>query len=222
MVRRAFTLIELLVVIAIIAILAALLFPVFARAKASAKQATCVSNLRQIGAAIGIYMTDNDDVFPNAVDAVDKYRPEIWDHEPEFKAQIPYMPLLHEALQPYIKSKDIFHCPSDDGTETVDDHPWLEFKTAPTMYSTYGSSYFFRTEIAFKLFSQTRFKLPANVNVLFDASGHWHGSGGRMMVNDPDAFNKVRGYRYSTLYGDLHVKNVNFDQLRQAWDTPLE
>ncbi|MBX3113094.1 MAG: prepilin-type N-terminal cleavage/methylation domain-containing protein [Fimbriimonadaceae bacterium] len=64
MTRRAFTLIELLVVIAIIAILAAILFPVFAQAKAAAKKITSVSNLKQIGTSIHIYVSDYDDTFP--------------------------------------------------------------------------------------------------------------------------------------------------------------
>jgi prepilin-type N-terminal cleavage/methylation domain-containing protein/prepilin-type processing-associated H-X9-DG protein len=63
--RRAFTLIELLVVIAIIAILAAILFPVFAQAREKARQATCQSNLKQIGTAILMYVQDYDECFPN-------------------------------------------------------------------------------------------------------------------------------------------------------------
>ncbi len=59
--KRAFTLIELLVVIAIIAVLAGILFPVFARAKESAKKTTCLSNMKQLGTAFGLYAADADD-----------------------------------------------------------------------------------------------------------------------------------------------------------------
>jgi len=62
--KSAFTLIELLVVVAIIGVLAAILFPVFQRAKDTAKQTTCISNLRQLGLAIGVYRVDFDDVNP--------------------------------------------------------------------------------------------------------------------------------------------------------------
>src|SRR2546425_2646692 len=62
--RRAFTLIELLVVIAIIAILAAILFPVFAQAREKARQATCVSNLKQLGTAAMMYAQDYDETWP--------------------------------------------------------------------------------------------------------------------------------------------------------------
>jgi prepilin-type N-terminal cleavage/methylation domain-containing protein/prepilin-type processing-associated H-X9-DG protein len=63
--RRAFTLIELLVVIAIVAILAAILFPVFAQAREKARQTTCQSNLKQIGTAFSMYLQDYDEGFPN-------------------------------------------------------------------------------------------------------------------------------------------------------------
>jgi len=62
--KKAFTLIELLVVIAIIAILAAILFPVFAQAKAAAKTSACLSNTKQLGLAVMQYLNDNDGGYP--------------------------------------------------------------------------------------------------------------------------------------------------------------
>jgi len=215
--------IELLVVIAIIAIVAAILFPVFARAKAAAKQTTCLSNLRQLGTAIGLYMESYDDVFPHALDASDKFRPQIWAPFPEWQARIPFMPLMSEVLQPFLKNKDVFKCPSDTGTKVLDSHFPMPFETSPTMFGAYTMSYFFRTEIAFRAFTQTGFKLPADVNVLFDGAGHWHGSG-RAMAPDDDfrtALELRRSYRYNVLYGDMHAKSVTYDGLQRAWATDL-
>ena len=67
--RRGFTLIELLVVIAIIAILASILFPVFARAREKARQASCQSNLKQVGNSFAMYLADYDDEYPNTGNA---------------------------------------------------------------------------------------------------------------------------------------------------------
>jgi len=63
--RRGFTLIEMLIVIAIMAILAAILFPVFAKAREKARQAACSSNLKQIGLAVMMYISDYDQVLPD-------------------------------------------------------------------------------------------------------------------------------------------------------------
>ncbi len=93
--RRAFTLIELLVVIAIIAILAAILFPVFARARENARKASCQSNLKQIGLGVLQYIQDYDERFP--IVAVDAVPAQGW----------------AVTLQPYLKSVQIYQCPSD-------------------------------------------------------------------------------------------------------------
>ncbi len=219
--RKAFTLIELLVVIAIIAILAGLLFPVFAQAKAKAKQTTCLSNLNQIGKSILLYMGDYDDLFPAALDPSDKFSSDIWDAYPEYRNRIENMPMMHEALQPYVKSREVFKCPSDSGTLVLDNHWPRPFLTAPSMYSVYGTSYFFRTEIAFRYFSQTTFELPANINVMFDGAGHWHGSGGALSESDMDIMGKMSGFRYNVLYGDMHAKSETYGNYQKAWGTPL-
>ena len=214
-----FTLVELLTVIAIIAILAALLFPVFARAKAAAKKTQCISNLRQIGDAITLYMGDSDGIFPHALDASDKYDSQIWSQFPQYQTQIANMPFLKDVLQPYLHSQEIFHCPADTGTAILDSHFPDSFLSSPSMFQTFGSSYFFRTEIAFKTYSDTSFQLPAETNVMVDGAGHWHGDGPGLNVNDDlqTVSELLHGYRYNCLFGDMHVKSLTYDQLQQAW-----
>lgn len=221
--RRAFTLIELLVVIAIISILAAIAFPAFARAKASAKKTHCLSNLSQVGRSMLLYMSDYDDMFPQALDASDRYASSIWNSQPQWSGRISQMPMMHEVLQPYVKSKELFHCPADSGSAVLDNHFPMLLPSAPSMYATYGSSYFFRTEIAFRQLNGSSFELPADVNVMFDGAGHWHSTVRRL--EPTDTFQQVaearREFRYNTLFGDMHVKSLAHGQLQQAWATPL-
>ena len=92
--RRGFTLIELLVVIAIIAILAAILFPVFARARESARKTSCLSNLKQLGLASHMYAQDWDELFPVDAHICNPH------------------PVLVGQLMPYMKNVQILYCPS--------------------------------------------------------------------------------------------------------------
>jgi len=98
--RKAFTLIELLVVIGIIALLAAILFPVFGRAREKARQATCTSNMKQLGLAFTMYTQDNDEYWPigDQVNGDDSG----W----------------YTSVYPYIRSANIYTCPSDTTTGT--------------------------------------------------------------------------------------------------------
>lgn len=108
--RRAFTLIELLVVIAIIAILAALLFPVFTRAKAAAWDAGAISNAKQLGIAFQLYLDDNDDTYPQCPDGT----PGInqvggWILYSTFgNTQAGTFDVKQGSLFPYVKSADIY------------------------------------------------------------------------------------------------------------------
>jgi prepilin-type N-terminal cleavage/methylation domain-containing protein/prepilin-type processing-associated H-X9-DG protein len=220
---RAFTLIELLVVIAIIAILAAILFPVFARAKLAAKKAACLSNLKQIGIGLMLYQDDNDDCFPYALDAFDRAASDLWTGYPEFYASIPTLPLQNEILQPYVKSKEIFNSPTDIGCKTMDLIPLRPFAASPSIFRTYGSSYVFRTEIVVRKHTSTSIPLPAETNTFASGAGHWLGAGRATDPTDSlSAYDDFRrGYINNTLFCDGHAKTLNSDAYQKAWSQPL-
>ena len=108
---RAFTLIELLVVIAIIAILASILFPVFAQARAKARQTSCASNLKQMGTASTMYLQDYDETMLCYVNGSSNYWP--------------------NAIAPYVKERRIWYCP---------DFPRNTGAPSPNS-STYGANF---------------------------------------------------------------------------------
>jgi prepilin-type N-terminal cleavage/methylation domain-containing protein/prepilin-type processing-associated H-X9-DG protein len=117
--HRGFTLIELLVVIAIIAILAAILFPVFAHAREKARQTSCLSNLRQLGTAMTMYSEDNDGLYVPAVARASISQKNYY--------EMSWMPLI----EPYTKNRGIFVCPSSG-------HSSQDFKTNQDLIQNYG------------------------------------------------------------------------------------
>jgi prepilin-type N-terminal cleavage/methylation domain-containing protein len=107
----AFTLIELLVVIAIIAILAAILFPVFAQARAKARQASCTSNVKQLSLSFMMYVQDYDESYP------------FWAWGQSYYAGTPtpenFTSIWFNAIYPYVKNAGVYACPSANDHSTI-------------------------------------------------------------------------------------------------------
>ena len=118
--RTGFTLIELLVVIAIIAILAAILFPVFAQIKEQGRKTQCLSNLRQLTAANRAYMDDYDN----------RFLPQPTGDN------LAWAPMM----MPYVRNQQLFSCPSDDG---VPYDSWQQILHGRSCFEVYGTSYWY-------------------------------------------------------------------------------
>ncbi|RYG29716.1 prepilin-type N-terminal cleavage/methylation domain-containing protein [bacterium] len=231
MTKRAFTLIELLVVIAIIAILAAILFPVFAQAKAAAKQASDLSNLRQLGVSTELYASDNDDViYPlYYIDTTKDTTPSnfgLW--------RWPWL------VHPYAKSFDIFFSPADAAgmsflasRATTSDWGYL-FGIQPSWglnQQLYGpdnpqTGYF-------SPISLTSVERPAEALMLASSyfgttstspktgyyrlypPAEWAGSTPLNGLSFGHVWPRFRGTHAAVLYGDSHVKAQSIDAIRK-------
>ena len=173
--KRGFTLIELLVVIAIIAILAAILFPAFARARENARRASCQSNLKQIGLGIMQYTQDYDERYPPAT---------VTD---------PNVVGWAGAIQPYVKSEQIFQCPSSTTDATSD--PLLSIRLIGAF-----TDYFYNYNL--NQTSEAQLQYASNVVMNGDSMG---GPADKyQQATDAGALRHFEGGNFS--FADGHVK----------------
>jgi len=191
---RAFTLIELLVVIAIIAILAAILFPVFAQAKAAAKKTSDLSNVKQLGTGLAIYTNDSDDTAPLEAGQsptgqwgynYNKYFPWNWSAAPGNPSRPYYSEdAAMQSLQPYIKNQQMTYIPGapqgeyfGSGSETV--APGLQKWTSSYAYNGMLTQYNM-TAVA----APSRLPLFTELNGFVDAKG-WEFSNPALACPNP-------------------------------------
>ncbi len=181
--RRAFTLIELLVVIAIIAILAAILFPVFAQAREKARATNCLSNTKQIGLAMAMYTEDNDSSYPIAYEAdaarVGDGYCELYgghagvgnDDQAYYAKNMSYV----AQLMPYGKSAKIFVCPSDSSVSTqfAVGGNFTSYHYRHFMSATYAPSYAGTMHLYHRKITESFFESPASVFIVHENSA-WH------------------------------------------------
>lgn len=209
--RRGFTLVELLVVLAVVALLAAMLLPVFASARENARESHCISNLRQLGAAIQLYQQDYDELFPYGLDPMDRLSPGQWHGKSNpatgesYYTQVlllvaadPVRTNLEQVLMPYYAAgHEIWHCP--------DDYGWKSTPPSNCLFRTFGSSYSYRTEVALCHLPLSGLAHPSETNLLVDLQA-WHRKGAQSV---------------NLLYTDGHVKNVGPEAYWRAVRTSL-
>lgn len=196
--RKAFTLIELLVVIAIIAILAAILFPVFAQAKESAKRTQCLSNTKQMGIATMMYAEDNDGML-------------FWNPWPGKQNPDWNLPIAqpeegwYDLLDPYVKSEQLWTCPSNSNPYYAGNYD-IDPENEKLGYGL--------NELLFgyKPLNESVLDAPADITMMADGTSIWATFVG-MMVQDSDG-----QYRRYWLLSDnkvwpygqpRHMKGIN-------------
>ena len=160
--RRAFTLIELLVVIAIIAILAAILFPVFAQAREAARKTSCLSNIKQMTLAMGMYSTDYDAGYPSVYDDTSYPGKRI---------------IWADKIRPYIQNRDIFRCQGgpNNVTLTPSGGGMPADNVQGTMYNINmadGTDFPEGTAGHYPV-TESQFVHPADTGLIFESSNVW-------------------------------------------------
>lgn len=216
--HRAYTLVEILVVLGVIALLAAVSFPAFNLVRRRSYQTTCASNLKQLGLAVSLYTQDNDDLFPRGGDPTD-LNSDAWQSAAGgvYEYEVDQLPPLTYVLQPYIKNRELWHCPADTGFD-IGDMSGRPLDARPSSFAAFGMSYYYRTEVTLKRKKDlqgwdkdNKQHGPDQINILADGHGGWHSA------EEPENL-----WRYNVLMGDGHVANMTRRQFKATWKLQLD
>lgn len=234
--QRGFTLIELLVVIAIIAILAAILFPVFAQAREKARQASCQSNLKQIGIALKMYVQDYDERWPNSQNG-----PACCSNGQTGSSGLNFgfNGWVSNVLMPYTKNQQIYRCPSIQNSGFND--PWNGGTATTNGPNTTSYAYNY---VSIQGVREAQFDDVAGAIIMADSSTAWwdcryeSGCGWRTRdwswhINRQFKLTEYHNMKNDYLFEDGHVKANSWDNFKwqnlavliqpgcNAYDQPL-
>jgi len=197
--KYGFTLVEILVVLAILAILSGLLFPVFARTRSKARQASCLSNLKQIGSAINLYSIDHDGKLP-WVAALGRYQTVTNPSEALYGPPYYFLP---DLVDRYLKNKPVWLCPEVSWQEPIrpgqitflqnDGSYSFNYKTPPRFSQVNG-----KPTIVISGNQLENFPDVARISMIWDTR-HW-GAGSGVVVQPP------HNGGLNVLFADGHVK----------------
>ena len=210
--RGAFTLIELLVVIAIIAILAAILFPVFARARENARRASCISNLKQIGLGFAQYLQDYDGIYPQPVPEENLAESGCcWNapaesdgsSEASIAANPHWRHTWPELLNPYVKSYQLYSCPSQRDEDLT---------SGATFNPLFRLSYGMNKLLAWR--NESSVVAPSRILLAFEQFGDTGLTGYNVMAGQPGMttpLTPASPYRYAAGVTNCNSWYTSFD-----------
>jgi prepilin-type N-terminal cleavage/methylation domain-containing protein len=219
---RGFTIVELLVVIAIIAILAAILFPIFAAATEKARESSCKSNMKQLAMAVQLYLGDWDYCYPDHTSVGLPYTGHVYNNSigGEWIKQYAhrYMSVTSQGKTPagmgkvlgkYIKNLNVFKCPSEWSKRPSNVWDWLPYEEGSTYY--YKHALCFYANYHQKPLRMSAAKYPTKIAMMYEAA--WHARGVWPFIWDINYWrqqtDRPSAIRINCIFLDCHIGTID-------------